>query len=60
MSRRKTLQSTFEFKIGVLQYPVGANRNRDIAERLLISEETAKVHIKHILESWAPVTASKW
>lgn len=31
MSRRKTLQSRFEFKIGVLQYPVGGNRNRDIA-----------------------------
>ena len=26
------------------------NRNRDIAERLFISEETVKVHIKHIME----------
>jgi DNA-binding NarL/FixJ family response regulator len=26
------------------------NRNRDIAEKLFISEETVKVHIKHIME----------
>jgi len=26
------------------------NRNRDIAERLFISEETVKVHIKHIMD----------
>src|SRR5262249_47251728 len=28
----------------------GENRNRDIADRLFISEETVKVHIKHIME----------
>ena len=28
----------------------GGNRNRDIAERLFISEETVKVHVKHIME----------
>ena len=28
----------------------GGNRNRDIAERLSISEETVKVHVKHIME----------
>ena len=28
----------------------GGNRNRDIAELLFISEETVKVHIKHIME----------
>jgi DNA-binding NarL/FixJ family response regulator len=26
------------------------NRNKDIAQRLFISEETVKVHIKHIME----------
>jgi hypothetical protein len=26
------------------------NRNRDIADRLFISEETVKAHMKHILE----------
>lgn len=34
----------------VLQHIAGGNRNRDIAERLFISEETVKVHIKHIME----------
>jgi DNA-binding NarL/FixJ family response regulator len=34
----------------VLQHVAGGNRNRDIGERLLISEETVKVHIKHIME----------
>ena len=28
----------------------GGNRNRDIAERLFISEETVKVHMRHIME----------
>lgn len=36
-------------EIGVLQHVAGGNRNRDIAERLFISEETVKVHIKHIM-----------
>jgi DNA-binding NarL/FixJ family response regulator len=34
----------------VLQHIAGGNRNRDIAERLFISEETVKVHVKHIME----------
>src|SRR5262249_28743380 len=34
----------------VLKHLTGGNRNRDIAERLFISEETVKVHIKHIME----------
>ena len=34
----------------VLQHVAGGNRNRDIAERLLITEETVKVHVKHIME----------
>ena len=34
----------------VLQHLAGGNRNRDIAERLLIAEETVKVHVKHIME----------
>ncbi|MGH9840817.1 MAG: response regulator [Blastocatellia bacterium] len=37
-------------EIEVLQHIAGGNRNRDIAERLFISEETIKVHIKHIME----------
>ena len=37
-------------EIEVLRQIGGGNRNRDIAERLFISEETVKVHIKHIME----------
>jgi DNA-binding NarL/FixJ family response regulator len=37
-------------EIEVLQLVGGGNRNRDIAEKLFISEETVKVHIKHIME----------
>lgn len=37
-------------EIEVLGQLAGGNRNRDIAERLLITEETVKVHIKHIME----------
>lgn len=37
-------------EIEVLNHVAGGNRNRDIAERLFISEETVKVHIKHIME----------
>ena len=34
----------------VLRRIAGGNRNRDIAELLFISEETVKVHIKHIMD----------
>jgi len=37
-------------EVEVLQQIAGGNRNRDIAERLFITEETVKVHIKHIME----------
>lgn len=37
-------------EIEVLRQIANGNRNRDIAERLFISEETVKVHIKHIME----------
>lgn len=37
-------------EIDVLRQLAGGNRNRDIAERLSISEETVKVHIKHIMD----------
>jgi DNA-binding NarL/FixJ family response regulator len=37
-------------EVEVLQQIAGGNRNRDIAEKLFISEETVKVHIKHIME----------
>ena len=37
-------------EIEVLRKIATGNRNRDIAEILFISEETVKVHIKHIME----------
>jgi DNA-binding NarL/FixJ family response regulator len=37
-------------EIEVLRKVAGGNRNRDIAELLFISEETDKVHIKHIMD----------
>jgi len=37
-------------EIEVLQRVAGGNRNRDIADLLNISEETVKVHIKHIMD----------
>jgi DNA-binding NarL/FixJ family response regulator len=37
-------------EIEVLRRVAGGNRNRDIAGLLFISEETVKVHLKHIME----------
>jgi DNA-binding NarL/FixJ family response regulator len=37
-------------EVEVLRQIAGGNRNRDIADKLFITEETVKVHIKHIME----------
>jgi DNA-binding NarL/FixJ family response regulator len=37
-------------EIEVLRQIAEGNRNRDIADKLFITEETVKVHIKHIME----------
>ena len=37
-------------EIDVLRQIANGNRNREIGEQLFISEETVKVHIKHIME----------
>jgi DNA-binding NarL/FixJ family response regulator len=37
-------------ELEVLRLAADGNRNRDIGEKLFISEETVKVHIKHIME----------
>ena len=39
-----------EREIEVLQQIAGGSRNRDIAEKLFITEETVKVHVKHIMD----------
>jgi len=36
-------------EVDILRQLGGGNRNRDIAERLFISEETVKAHLKHIM-----------
>jgi len=39
-----------EREVDVLRHVASGNRNREIGERLFISEETVKVHMKHIME----------
>jgi DNA-binding NarL/FixJ family response regulator len=39
-----------EREVEVLRHVAEGRRNRDIAEQLFISEETVKVHIKHIMD----------
>ena len=36
-------------EVDVLRHVAEGNRNRDIGKRLFISEETVKVHLKHIM-----------
>jgi DNA-binding NarL/FixJ family response regulator len=43
-------ESLSEREVEVLKLAMAGNRNRDIADRLFISEETVKAHMKHILE----------
>lgn len=38
-----------EREVEVLRHVASGNRNRDIAEKLFIAEETVKVHLKHIM-----------
>ena len=40
-------------ELEVLKLLSGGNRNQDIAKQLFISEETVKVHVKHIMEKLA-------
>jgi DNA-binding NarL/FixJ family response regulator len=37
-------------EVEVLREVAGGNKNREIANKLFISEETVKVHVKHIME----------
>jgi DNA-binding NarL/FixJ family response regulator len=37
-------------EVEVLAQVASGNRNRDIADKLFITEETVKVHVKHIME----------
>lgn len=42
-------ESLSEREVDVLRHVAEGDRNRDIAERLFIAEETVKVHLKHIM-----------
>ena len=48
-----------EREIEVLRLVAGGNRNRDVAEKLFISEETVKVHSSTSWTSWMPATAHR-
>src|SRR4026208_1341636 len=37
-------------ELEVLRHIAGGNRDRDIAERLFVAEETIKVHVKHTMD----------
>ena len=37
-------------ELEVLRHIANGNRNRDVAERLFVAEETVKVHVKHIMD----------
>lgn len=37
-------------ELDILRHTAGGNRNRDIGRKLFISEETVKVHLRHIME----------
>lgn len=43
-------QTLSQREVEVLRHIAGGNRNREIAERLFISEETVKIHVRHIME----------
>ena len=43
-------ESLSDREVEVLRHVADGNKNWEIAERLFISEETVKVHIKHIME----------
>src|SRR5712664_479257 len=46
-------------EVEVLQQMAGGNRNQDIAQRLFISEETVKVHVRHIIEKLGASTRTE-
>ncbi|HVO64744.1 MAG TPA: response regulator transcription factor [Terriglobales bacterium] len=50
LAEHYTDEALTDREVQVLSEIAGGNRNRDIAEKLFITEETVKVHIKHIME----------
>ena len=50
LAEHMSAENLTQREIEVLKEVANGNRNRTIAEKLFISEETVKVHIKHIME----------
>ena len=50
LAEHMSFESLTAREVEVLRLVAGGNRNRDIADRLFISEETVKVHMKHIMD----------
>ena len=50
ITEHMTDEALTDREVEVLTQVAGGNRNREIAEKLRITEETVKVHMKHIME----------
>jgi DNA-binding NarL/FixJ family response regulator len=50
LAEHLSAESLTDREVEVLKELAEGNRNKDIAVRLFISEETVKVHVKHIME----------
>jgi DNA-binding NarL/FixJ family response regulator len=50
LAEHMSCEALSEREIEVLFHLAGGNRNKDIGDRLFISEETVKVHVKHIMD----------
>jgi DNA-binding NarL/FixJ family response regulator len=50
LAEHMSSETLTEREVEVLREVAGGNKNRDIANKLFISEETVKVHLKHIME----------
>jgi DNA-binding NarL/FixJ family response regulator len=50
LAEHMSSETLTEREVEVLREVAGGNKNREIANKLFISEETVKVHVKHIME----------
>jgi DNA-binding NarL/FixJ family response regulator len=50
LAEHLTDEALTDREVDVLKQVAGGDRNKDIADKLYISEETVKVHVKHIME----------
>jgi DNA-binding NarL/FixJ family response regulator len=50
LAEHLTDETLSQREVEVLQHVAAGHRNRDIAAKLFIAEETVKVHVKHIMD----------